>query len=179
MAGGVAIRPWYPLNYMESHGSGRTTPKVDGRREVLDALRRLVRALRVSAREAERRTGLSMAQLFVLQRLGEAPALSIRELAKRTFTDPSSVSVVVSRAVRTGLVGRARDPRDGRRARLSLTRRGRSLLEKAPRSGQEGLIGALERMPVAARRQLGRLLAELTSHMGTSAEPPGFLFDED
>ena len=36
---------------------------------VMDALRRVVRALRVSARAAERRFGISGAQLFVLEKL--------------------------------------------------------------------------------------------------------------
>ncbi len=133
----------------------------------------------MSAREAERRTGLSMAQLFVLQQLAESPALSIRELAERTFTDPSSVSVVVSRAVRGGLVARERDTRDARRARLALTRRGRSLLARAPRAGQESLISALDRMPAAGRRKLGRLLSDLIGHMGVSARPPRLLFDKE
>jgi DNA-binding MarR family transcriptional regulator len=162
---------------MGSHVSRRAASGADGRREVLDALRQLVRALRVSSRDAERRTGLSLAQLFVLQRLGESPALSIRALAECTFTDPSSVSVVVSRAVRAGLVERGRDPRDARRARLTLSRRGRSLVARAPRAGQEALIGALDRMPVATRRRLGRLLGELVGHMGVAARPPGLLFD--
>jgi DNA-binding MarR family transcriptional regulator len=122
-----------------THGLGRPTQGPDGRREVLDAVRRLVRGLRISAGDAERRTGLSMAQFFVLQKLAEASDLSIAELASRTFTDPSSVSVVVARLVRTGLVVRGRDPRDARRARLALTRRGRRLLARAPCAGQEVL----------------------------------------
>lgn len=164
---------------MGSHGSRRTGSGSDGRREVLDAIRRLVRALRMSAREAERRTGLSMAGLFVLQRLGESSALSIRALAERTFTDASSVSVIVSRLVRAGLVARERDPLDARRARLVLTRRGRSLLARAPRAGQEALIGALDQMPAATRRRLGRVLGELIGHMGVSARPSRLLFDKE
>lgn len=120
-----------------------------------------------------------MAQLFVLQRIAESPALSIRELAERTFTDPSSVSVVVSGAVRQGLVVRERDARDARRAKLALTRRGRSLLARAPRAGQESLIAALGQMPVAARRNLGRLLTSLVRHMGVSARSPRLLFDKE
>ncbi len=164
---------------MGSHVFRRRRAGADGRREVLDAIRRLVQALRISAREAERRTGLSMAQLFVLQRLAESPALSIRELAARTFTDPSSVSVVVSRVVHDGLVVRERDRRDARRARLALTARGRSLLSRAPRAGQEAVIEALGKMSVAARRSLGRRLGELIGHMGVSARRPGLLFGKE
>ena len=61
---------------------------------IMDALRRVVRALRVSARTAERRFGISGAQLFVLERLAEASAPSVDDLAKRTLTHQSSVSLV-------------------------------------------------------------------------------------
>jgi len=39
----------------------------------LDALRRIVQGLQLYSAQAERRTGLSGAQLFVLQQLAEAP----------------------------------------------------------------------------------------------------------
>jgi len=55
-----------------------------------------VQALRVSSRAAERDVGLSAAQLFVLDRLaGADQALCVNELAQRTLTHQSSVSVVV------------------------------------------------------------------------------------
>src|SRR5258706_11797595 len=75
-------------------------------RAVMDGVRRLVQVLRESSRAARRRVGLSAAQLFVLHRLADAPALSLNELAARTFTHQSTVSVVVSRLVEQGLGSR-------------------------------------------------------------------------
>src|SRR5690348_4180204 len=72
------------------------------------ALRRIVLAVRLSARRAERELGLSGAQLFVLQQLGASPVHSLNELAERTRTHQSSVSVVVRRLVARGLVTRTR-----------------------------------------------------------------------
>src|SRR3954449_11206732 len=77
-------------------------------RDVMDAIRRIVRVLRVSSRAAEKQGGLSGAQLFVLHKLADAPALSLNELADRTRTHQSSVSVVVQRLVDRELVARAR-----------------------------------------------------------------------
>jgi DNA-binding MarR family transcriptional regulator len=57
---------------------------------VLDAVRRIVRELRLSARAAESELGLSGAQLFVLQHLAQAEHLTVSDLAERTCTDPSS-----------------------------------------------------------------------------------------
>src|SRR4051812_49679467 len=66
-------------------------------REVLDAIRRVVRTLREASRHSDRVVGVSAAQLFVLQRLAGTRGLSVNELAARTLTHQSSVSVVVSK----------------------------------------------------------------------------------
>ncbi|HEX3345342.1 MAG TPA: helix-turn-helix domain-containing protein, partial [Polyangiaceae bacterium] len=76
----------------------------------MDALRRVVRDLRLSARDAERSAGISGAQLFVLQSLRNEAAASLNELAERTLTDQSSVSVVVKRLADRKLVARKESP---------------------------------------------------------------------
>ena len=81
-------------------GSNISSPHA---REVLDAIRRIVQALRESSRAAEKGVGLSSAQLFVLQTLQETPGLSLNELAERTRTHQSSVSVVVTKLARQRL----------------------------------------------------------------------------
>src|SRR5881227_730359 len=91
---------------------------------ILDSIRRLVRMLRVSDRQAQAELGVSGAQLFVLTELGKTPALSLNDLAVRTRTDQSSVSVVVTRLVEAGLVSRDRDANDARRLVLTLTKAG-------------------------------------------------------
>src|SRR3954468_12678414 len=95
---------------------------------ILDSIRRLVRLLRVSDRQAQAELGVSGAQLFVLTELGKTPALSLNELAAPARTDQSAVSVVDTRLVEAGLVTRDRDERDARRLVLHLTRAGRALL---------------------------------------------------
>jgi DNA-binding MarR family transcriptional regulator len=147
-------------------------------RIVLDTLRLLVRALRVSAREAEKAVGVSGAQLFVLQTLRETQVASINELAASTHTDQSSVSVVVARLARRGLVSRAESKADGRRAEVRLTVAGRALLRRSPESSQTRLIAALDELPRAKRQQLGRALGELVHAMGLSGEPSMFFEDE-
>ena len=116
---------------------------------VVNALRRIVRAIHQSHRLAEQRWHLSSAQLLVLQRLAESPALSVNELADRTFTHQSTVSVVVTRLVRRGLVRRSRAGHDARRAELQLTAPGRLLLDRAMTSAQGQLIDALDAMSAA------------------------------
>src|SRR5437764_1001235 len=84
-------------------------------REALDAFRRIVQALRLGGHESERGARLSSAQLFALQQIAEHPRISINELAARTFTHQSSVSVVVQRLVRRKLVAKVAASDDRRR----------------------------------------------------------------
>src|SRR3978361_1998981 len=90
------------------------TPAPDRVREVLNSLRHIVRSLRVASRTAQARVGLSGAQLFVLQCLARQSPCSINDLAARTATDQSSVSVVVSRLVARGHVLRTPSEADRR-----------------------------------------------------------------
>src|SRR5262245_81630 len=104
---------------------GSNTSGASDTQAVLDAIRQIVQALRESSRWSERHVGLSGAQLFVLQALAEAPGISLNELAARTHTHQSSVSVVVTRLVDAGLVRRGRSGLDARSVTLSLSPRGR------------------------------------------------------
>lgn len=148
-------------------------------REAMDSIRRLVRALRISATETERATGLSSAQTFVLQLLSEGPAESMNDLAERTATDQSSVSVVVSRLEAKGLVVRAPSPADARRTTVRITPAGRRILAGRPVTAQERLLNALERIPRPALDSLARDLAQLVALMGVAREPATMFFEDD
>jgi MarR family transcriptional regulator, lower aerobic nicotinate degradation pathway regulator len=146
--------------------------------ETLDAFRRLVRALRESSREAEKRAGISGAQLFVLQQLRHGETLSMTELARRTLTHPSSVSVVVARLFEAGMVSRERSEDDARRVDLKLTRKGRTVVDRAPRMFQERLISGVAALPPKQRRGLSAGLRALVAALGLDTGAPHMLFEE-
>lgn len=147
--------------------TGPADPSV---RQALDGIRRIVQVLRSSSRAAEQEVGLSAAQLFVLQRLADDPQLSVNELAERTLTHQSSVSVVVQRLCAKGLVARRTSKEDARRAVLSLTKRGRGILTRAPGAAQDRLIAGLLGLTSVERRSLAKGLGRLLEAMG---EPEG------
>jgi DNA-binding MarR family transcriptional regulator len=147
-------------------------------REVLDAIRRIVQALRESSRAAEKHAGLSGAQLFVLQALAESPGLSLNELAERTRTHQSSVSVVVARLSRARLVERATARGDARRAEVRLSRRGRRRLHSAPQTAQQRLVAAVDELPRVDRGRLAAMLERLVDEMGLETQRPAAMFDE-
>jgi DNA-binding MarR family transcriptional regulator len=157
--------------------TGNKSP--DNVRQILDALRRIVQSLRVSARAAEANLGLSGAQLFVLQKLSEESGLSVNDLAERTLTHQSSVSVVAARLVDKGLCSRERSPKDARRLELSITPAGRAALRRSPLAAQEKLIEGISRMKDRDRAQLASLLDQLTDLSGIAREPARMFFDND
>jgi MarR family transcriptional regulator, lower aerobic nicotinate degradation pathway regulator len=157
---------------MGSHASAEA-------RVVLDAVRRIVRLLRQSARAAERRTGMSAAQLFVLQQLRSAGgALTPGELAERTLTHQSSVSVVARRLVEDGMVKRQRSAADGRRVELSLTPAGRAAVRRRPKLAQEQLISAVDRLPLADREALALGVRQLVRGLGIGGATAPMFFEE-
>jgi DNA-binding MarR family transcriptional regulator len=167
---------------------GRASAQKDGRRPArrssdgtrghgdlataLDALRRIVRALGVSSRTAEHTAGITGAQLLVLQRLADEPAHSLNDLAERTFTHQSTVSVVVDRLVARRFVKRERSKEDARKILLSLTATGRTALKKAPPPAQTQLIDALRRLPRRQLRAVADGLTATATTMGLAPEPP-------
>ena len=145
---------------------------------ILDSIRRLVRLLRLTDRAAQTELGLSGAQLFVLHELAKTPAMSLSELAERTRTDQSSVSVVVSRLVDSGYVMRERDRRDARRLVLTLTKGGRAIAEKSPPVAQEKIIETLERMQPGERRRFADLFSHIIEELGEARGAAPMMFEE-
>jgi DNA-binding MarR family transcriptional regulator len=145
----------------------------------LDALRRIVRVLRQSSARTERELGIGGAQLFVLHQLAASPAGSVNELAERTYTHQSSVSVVVRRLVEQGLVARRPATDDARRRELRLTTAGRRLVERAPLPAQVRLIQGLGALGSEELPRLSRSLRRVVQGMGAAGEPPSMLFAEN
>jgi DNA-binding MarR family transcriptional regulator len=146
---------------------------------ILDSVRRLVRLLRLSDRAAQSEVGLSAAQLFVLHELGKTPELSLNDLAERTRTDQSSVSVVVTRLVEAGLIERRRAEEDARRLVLNLTRSGRAALVSAPPPPQAHLLDVIEALPAAERKRFASTFARILDAMGAGSSAAPMFFDDE
>jgi DNA-binding MarR family transcriptional regulator len=156
-------------------GAHTSSPPTDDVRALLDAIRRIVQSLHASSRDSQSTTGLSTAQLFVLRTVEGSGGLSINDLAARTFTHQSSVSVVVSRLEARRLVLRRVDRAAARRRLIALTPVGRRVLQGAPRAAPELLVDAVVAMPASSRRATARALERLADAMAARRRPPMFL----
>lgn len=165
-AGGIDYNTLVPIQY-------------DGSQEILDSIRRVVRALRLASRRAEVRFGLSGAQLFVLQALKDGSSATINEIAERTYTHQSTVSGIVAKLAGAGLLARATSREDARRRQVKITPKGAALLKRRIELGQSRLLAGIAKLPVRERRQLSELLGKLVTEAGFSDLPAKMFFEED
>ncbi len=129
----------------------------------LTTLRAVIASLSSSARAIESRTGLTHAQLFLLRQISRHDDASINELAVLARTRQNTVSAVVGRLVRHGMIRNNRSATDGRRASISLTPKGERLLAKAPESPTEVLIAGVDAIGDGDARSLATGLKALAA----------------
>ncbi len=145
----------------------------------MDYIRHIFKALRVSSSQFEKDLGLSAAQIFVMKKLKEEPGLSINDLALRTTTHQSSVSVVVKKLEEQGLVSRMISKEDSRKVVVSLTPSGLEKLSEIPRTVQEHMIDTLQNMPPEKTAALAELMREFVIEAGIVESVPAPMFGED
>jgi DNA-binding MarR family transcriptional regulator len=145
----------------------------------LQNVRALVERLSKSAQGVETRTGVTNAQLFLLQQIRTGRHLTVNDLAARAMTTQSTVSIVLSRLERKGLVKRSRSPVDRRSVVLQLTAAGKRVLRRAPRAATSEVMGALTRLSKVELHALSRGLAALGRELGLPVAPASMLFEEN
>lgn len=130
-------------------------------RRVFEALRWIVRELRLAHGPDGKAGALSAAQIFVLHVLKDQGPLSIGALASATATDPSSVSVVVRKLHQKGLVGKTASPEDRRRLVVALTAAGARCAQASPSPVQQVLLERMGRLEAGDLRTLAELLEKV------------------
>ena len=157
----------------------RDPSAVDDAKAILNRVRQLVRALRAFDKQAQTRFGLGAAQMFILHVLQHHDELSMNELADRTATDQSSVSLAVGKLVTEGYVRRDVSEEDRRQVRLSLTAKGRALVRRSPPAAQDRIMESVEAMPSGERAQLMGLLDKLMAGRPAADDRPPMLFQDE
>ncbi|MEI9903711.1 MAG: MarR family transcriptional regulator [Asticcacaulis sp.] len=144
----------------------------------MNALRRIVQALRASASRSEVQTGLTAAQMLVMKQIHEQRAVSINELAVLTFTHQSTVSEVVSRLEARHLLTRDRSAEDGRRVEVRLTGKGAALVTQSLPSAHDRLMAAVKSLPPETLDALADGLTQLVAAADLTDQKPDMFFEK-
>ncbi len=103
--------------------------------------------------------GLTYPQYLVMLVLWEADDVTVKAIGERLHLDSGTLTPLLKRLEASGLLARARDPKDERQVRIKLTDKGRDMRRQA-RPIPEQLARAMGRSPddlKAVRKELRRI----------------------
>ena len=104
---------------------------------VLIALRKVIRATDLHSKYLAKNTGLTTAQLLILQSIQNMGEVSIGEISKKISLSQATVTSILDRLVDKGLVYRERSTKDKRKVHAYLTEDAVALIKDAPAPLQE------------------------------------------
>lgn len=160
-------KPSSPLGH-----TSRATPPIPTERydlKILQGLRKIIRAIDLHSRKLVGTHHITGPQLICLITVVEEGPCTLKQIAQRVFLSPSTVVGILDRLEAKGLVLRARDTRDRRLVNVTATATGRTLVENAPSPLQEGLAGALKRLPEIEQATIALSLQRIVDLMEAEA----------
>jgi DNA-binding MarR family transcriptional regulator len=104
---------------------------------ILIAIRRIIRAVDLRSRELLEKSGLTGPQLAALKEVAQAGTISAGDLAKALNVGQPTVTGILERLERRGVLTRARNGEDRRSVDVAVTEEGKRLLASAPPLLQE------------------------------------------
>jgi MarR family transcriptional regulator, organic hydroperoxide resistance regulator len=137
-------------------------PEVDS---ILEAIVYLYTESRRVTKEVARRVDLTGPQLTVLKMLEGVGDLSLSELSERIRAQNSTVTGIIDRMEREGLVVRARSTEDRRVVNIRLTEKGARIAREIAVEPMEVFRSALESLSAGEMRDLLRILTKIAQRV--------------
>lgn len=150
------------------------------------AFRQLIRTIGLLERAMQpcfARFGITGGQWGVLRNLYRAegeglPSLRLTDLSERLLIRPPSVTGVVDRLERARLVARVDSPTDLRVKRITLTPRGRQLVDRMLEVHADHVETVMDVLSPAKQRTLQDMLRRLEEHLDGLLDRGGLVSDE-
>ena len=105
--------------------------------QVLIALRRVIRATDLYSKHLAKTSGLTAPQILLLQAIRDRGQVTIGELAEEISLSQATVTTIIDRLEKRGLVYRQRSTEDKRKVHAFLTEKAEQVLKDAPMPLQE------------------------------------------
>jgi DNA-binding MarR family transcriptional regulator len=143
--------------------------------DVLEFMRviwQLDHALQRTSKRMEMSLGVTGPQRLVIRIVGRFPGMPAGQLARLLHLHPSTLTGILKRLERQGLLRRRADPRDGRRSLFGLTDKGRSFDVETEGTVEACIARALERTPPQQLTAARELLAEIAQQLADSVARP-------
>jgi len=139
---------------------------------ILETLRIITKRLSEHSHRLSREAGLTMPQFLCLKAVAElGSSATVAKVAKRVHMGAPTVSGVLDRLERSGLVRRERGTTDRRRVYAVLTDEGSRRLRELPQPLRGGFVDQLQALSDEERSRIGAVLASVASMLGARAGP--------
>lgn len=132
---------------------------------ILQALRRIIRAVDIHSHKLLTQHKITGPQLACLMIVEEEGPLTSSNLAKRVYLSPSTVVGIIDRLEEKKLVERNRNSIDRRQVHISITTDGKKLIADAPSLLQDTLANALVELPEIEQVSITMALEKLVDLM--------------
>lgn len=134
---------------------------------ILRAVRRIVRCTTLHSKRIYRDSGLTVPQLLCLRAIASAKTVNVTpvQIARQVQLSPATVTGILDRLERYGLILRERLKHDRRKVGLRLTDPGHERLAAQPAPLQERFLQRLERLDEAEQQRLLGALEQVVEMM--------------
>jgi DNA-binding MarR family transcriptional regulator len=112
--------------------------------KIMQDLRRIFKAIQQYSEQVLKEFGVTGPQLWALRVIYSEGRLSMGELSDKMYLHMSTVSGIIDRLGKKGYVERKRESADRRVVKISLTKEGKRLVQRAPAAAQGRLLYGLE-----------------------------------
>ncbi len=133
----------YPMNTYPDVNVNKSTAVSDS---VLISLRRIIQAIDLHSRQLVRQHGITTPQLIVLKQIQGNSAITVSQVAKQVSLKQATVTDILNRLERKGLVQRQKDTSDRRRVLVKETDAGKKMLDAAPSPLQDTFLEKFENL---------------------------------
>jgi DNA-binding MarR family transcriptional regulator len=137
--------------------------------QVLICLRRIMQAISLHSRSLVKQVGLTGPQLIFLKTLDRAGEASAGEIAKAISLSQATVTGILERLVKRGLVNRQRSTSDKRRVLVRITPEGQKILATAPPMMQASFLEQLNHLEQWEQTMILSALQRIVHLMGAEA----------
>ena len=107
---------------------------------VMINLRKIIRAIDMNSKKLIKRVGLTGPQLVILHEIERCDEISAGDVARAVSLSQATVTGILDRLEKRGLVVRQRSKHDKRRIMVSITDAGRRILETKPPLMQDAFV---------------------------------------
>jgi len=139
--------------------------KIKLEKEVLKHFREIFIQAKSELKDNVKKTGLSGAQLWIMQQVYNFNGISNAELAKNLTIHVSTCSLLVNKLIKKNLIEKKRDPKDERKIVLTLSPKGKQLMAKAPKSPEGAIPSTLKKLNIEELEELNKVLTKFAKKM--------------